>query len=209
MPAKRSATAKSASKKASPERAKGTRGAGRASASGSARAGEQPAAKRTSAARGRQAGSGARAKKAPAVKPVLVGYDGSPEARHAAVWAARSAAPNGSIVLIHAVGPRRRWLPHELLRTGDERRQLGRALIDELLMNGDDALLDVKLEAHVVPGTPAKALIDAAERHGAREIVVGSHHRGRSGAIYGDIAGELVRSAPIPVVVVPLGGEPA
>jgi len=111
-------------------------------------------------------------------------------------------------VLIHASGPRRRWLPLEVLRTGSERGELGRALLNELLMNGEDALLDVKLEAHVVDGTPAKALIEAAERHGAREIVVGSHHPRRADAIYGDVAAELVRTAPIPVVVVPLGGEP-
>ncbi len=179
---------------------------------------ERPAASRAGASQRTPSAGAAPADKAPGSKAsrrraaqpcFVVGYDGSPEARHAAEWAARRVAPKGSLVLIHASGPRRRWLPTEILRTGSERSEHGRALIDELLMSGGEALLDVKLEAHVVAGTPAKALIEAAERHGAQEIVVGSHHRRRAEAIYGDVAAELVRIAPIPVVVVPLGGEPA
>jgi nucleotide-binding universal stress UspA family protein len=139
---------------------------------------------------------------------LIVGYDGSPEARHAAVWAARRAAPTGTLVLVNATRPRRRWLPVEVLRTGSERRSRGRALIEELLMDGDEALLDVRLEVQVVDDTPTHALIEAARRHQAREIIVGSHHRSRADALYGDVAAELMRSASVPVCVVPLGGEP-
>jgi nucleotide-binding universal stress UspA family protein len=136
---------------------------------------------------------------------LIVGYDGSPEARHAAAWAARRAAPDGKLVLVNASRPRRRWLPWALLTTPVERRREGRALLDELLMDGDEALLDVRLEAKVVDDTPASALIAAAGKHQADEIVVGSHHRSRMDPVYGDIAQELVRSASIPVCVVPLG----
>jgi nucleotide-binding universal stress UspA family protein len=139
---------------------------------------------------------------------LVVGYDGSPEARHAATWAARRAAPGGKLVLIHASRPRRRWLPVAILGTAFERRGRGGALIDELLMDGDEALLEVHAEAHVVDDTPAHALIEAARRYDAREIIVGSHHPSRTDAIYGDVASELVRTAPVPVCVVPLGEEP-
>ncbi|HYM54461.1 MAG TPA: universal stress protein [Solirubrobacteraceae bacterium] len=139
---------------------------------------------------------------------LVVGYDGSPEARHAATWAARRAAPDGKLVLIHSSRPRRRWLPVAILATPFERRDRGRALIDELMMDADDVLLEVDVEAHVVDDTPANALIEAARRHGAREIIVGSHHRSRTDAIYGDVASELVRTAPVPVCVVPVGEEP-
>ena len=72
-------------------------------------------------------------------------------------------------------------------------------------MDADEALLNVRVEADVVDATPARALIEAARHHDASEIVVGSHHRSRAEAIYGDIAAELVQSAPVPVCVVPLG----
>jgi nucleotide-binding universal stress UspA family protein len=139
---------------------------------------------------------------------IVVGYDGSPEARYAASWAARRVAPNGKLVLIHACRPRRRWLALAILRTAIERSDRGRALIDELLMDGDEALLDIHVEARILDEDPAHALIEAARRYQAQEIVVGSHHRSRLDAVYGDVAAELVRSAPVPVCVVPLGGEP-
>jgi nucleotide-binding universal stress UspA family protein len=151
----------------------------------------------------------AKAEGVPSVEPsVIVGYDGSPEARHAALWAARRAAPRGKLVLIHASRLRHSWLPGELLTTESERKDRGRALIDELLMDGDEALLEVTLEAHVVDDTPADALIGAAERHHAREIVVGSHHRTSADVLHGDVAAELVRTTAVPVCVVPLEGEP-
>jgi nucleotide-binding universal stress UspA family protein len=138
----------------------------------------------------------------------VVGYDGSPEARHAAGWAARRAAPNGKLVLIHACRPRHRWLPLAFLRTAFERRDRGRALIDELFMDGDEALLDVQVQATVLDADPAHALIAAARRHEAQEIIVGSHRRSHLDALHGDVAAELVRSAPVPVCVVPLGSDP-
>jgi nucleotide-binding universal stress UspA family protein len=213
-----------AERAAGPARAKGARfsgGKGARSSGGKAagaRAGGGSAAEarpRAKAAREKpqakapRAGASRRARARAGRPRIVVGYDGSPEARHAAVWAARRAAPDGSVLLVHASGPRRRWLPIEILRTGSERTQLGRALIDELLMSGEQELLDVKLQAHVVAGTPAKVLRDAAEQHEADEIVVGSHHPRRADPIYGDVAAELVRSAPVPVIVVPLGGHPA
>lgn len=148
---------------------------------------------------------------------LVVGYDGSPESRHAASWAARRAAPNGRLVLVHATRPPHRWLllallegaAEQVLRLATGNRDRGRALIDELFMEADESLLDITVEAHVVDRAPAEALIEAARAHHAREIVVGSHHSSRTGIVYGDVAAELTRSAPVPVCVVPLGEEPA
>ncbi len=147
---------------------------------------------------------------------IVVGYDGSPEARHAAMWAARRAGPRGRLVLIHATRPADRWWPvgvvrelgGRILRMGTLRRDRGRALIDELSMDAGDALLDVPTEARVVDDTPAHALLAAASSHDAQEIVVGSHHSSRSGVIYGDVAAELVHKASVPVSVIPLGEAP-
>jgi nucleotide-binding universal stress UspA family protein len=138
---------------------------------------------------------------------IVVGYDGSTEARHAATWAARRAAPNGRIVLVVASKPRHRWLPTEVARTAAERRKRGHALVEELLMDAEDALLDIRVDAHVVDAQPAEALLDAAREHQASEIVVGSHHHTRADAIYGDVTAGLVKVAPVPVCVVPLADE--
>lgn len=75
-------------------------------------------------------------------------------------------------------------------------------------MDADDAMLEVRTEAHVVDDTPAGALLEAARSHDADEIVVGSHNSSRAGALHGDVAAELVRSAPVPVSVIPLGETP-
>jgi len=137
----------------------------------------------------------------------VVGYDGSLEARHAVDWAARRVAPDGKVVLIHACRPRHGWLAGALLRTAQERRDRGGALIDELFMDGDGAMFDVRVESRILDDEPVRALIAAADQHGAQEIVVGSHHRSDLDAIRGDVAAELVRSAPVPVCVVPLDGD--
>ncbi len=148
---------------------------------------------------------------------IVVGYDGSPEARHAALWAAHRAGPGGRLVLINASRPADRWWPvgmligfaGRILQIGPLRTDRGRALIGELSMDADDALLDVPTEAHVVDKTPADALLESARSHGADEIVVGSHHSSRARALYGDVAAELVGRASVPVSVIPLGETPA
>lgn len=139
---------------------------------------------------------------------VVVGYDGSPEARYAAGWAARSVGEGGRLVLINACRPRHGWISQAVLLTASERRERAGALMDELLMDVD-GLLDVNVESAVLDEEPAKALVGAALQHGADEIVVGSHHRARLDAVRGDVASELVHTSPVPVCVVPLGGEPA
>jgi len=140
---------------------------------------------------------------------VVVGYDGSPAARYAVGWAAREVGPEGRVVLVHACRPRRGWISQAALLTASERRQRGGALIDELLMDGADTLLKANVESAVLDEEPVHALIGAARQYAAEEIVVGSHHRSRLDAVHGDVAAELVRAAPVPVCVVPLGGEPS
>jgi nucleotide-binding universal stress UspA family protein len=63
-------------------------------------------------------------------------------------------------------------------------------------------------EVQIVVGSPAEAIMDAAEREGAELLVVGSRGRGplRS-AVLGSVSRELASSAPCPVVIVPSGAR--
>ena len=139
---------------------------------------------------------------------LIVGYDGSPAARGAAAWAARRAAPQGRLVLVHAAQPPGHWLPASILGTAAERESHRRTLIEELLEDADAALREIPLEAEIIDEDPAVALLDAARRHGAQEIVIGSHRRSGLERFGGEVATALAHDTTVPVLIVPLGSDP-
>jgi nucleotide-binding universal stress UspA family protein len=60
----------------------------------------------------------------PANRWVVVGFDGSAAAMAAVEWAARPAAPDGTVVAVHAFGPPPDWLGHpSYQRLLDEHRR--------------------------------------------------------------------------------------
>lgn len=62
----------------------------------------------------------------------------------------------------------------------------------------------VEYETVVRHGPPAETLIKLAEKYGVQQIVIG--RRGQSGIkslLFGSVAGNLVQTSPVPVVVVP------
>jgi nucleotide-binding universal stress UspA family protein len=64
----------------------------------------------------------------------------------------------------------------------------------------------VDAETELVDQRPAPALVDLADRHDARMIVVGSHgERPIKGAILGSTPHKLLHLAGRPVLVVPAG----
>jgi nucleotide-binding universal stress UspA family protein len=130
---------------------------------------------------------------------LVVGYDGSPSGRKAASWAARELGTTGRLVLVHTEHP----LKAPALRDPAAREQFGRAVLDELMLDGDKALLDPKLTTELSEDDPVTALIDAAERHRAGAIVVGSKHHSRLRRALGVVTDELLARAPVPVIVVP------
>jgi len=137
----------------------------------------------------------------PESRCLIVGYDSTDGARIAAAWAARELRPEGKLVILHAA--RGQHLGASPLSTAQERHRFGRALIDELLLDGDNALHDVEIEAEVPDGEPVAALIDAARRHDARAIVVGSQRHSALHKALGTVTSELLKSSPVPVVAIP------
>ncbi|MGA2319164.1 MAG: universal stress protein [Solirubrobacteraceae bacterium] len=137
------------------------------------------------------------------VKPCLVlGYDRNQSSRRAVAWAVDALLPEGMLVLVHACRPLH--APPSPISTADERRRLGQALIDELLLEGADSMFDLEIRTEVSDEDPVKALTDAARRHHARAIVVGHEAHSRLHRTLGTVTSELLNASQTPVVVVPL-----
>ena len=131
--------------------------------------------------------------------PVVVGYDGSPDARSAVAWAARTArALRARLRVVHAVG----LLEHAGLGAatavdGDGARAIA-------IGEGMDP---VDVEWCVVDGDPCTALLRmAGSPEGVALLVVGS--RGASAhpsALLGSTSLELAEHATVPLTIVPWG----
>jgi nucleotide-binding universal stress UspA family protein len=132
---------------------------------------------------------------------LIVGYDRSESARHAAGWAAGQLAENERIVLVHSC--RALHVPASPLKSAQERRELGQALLDELLLEGDDALLARVTDTEVSDADPVSAMTAAAQRHNASGIVVGHERHSRLRAAIGTVTRDLLAHSTVPVTVVP------
>ena len=132
---------------------------------------------------------------------MVLGYDRSESSRHAACWAARELAAGGKLVIVYAC--RGQHMPPNPLSSTDERHEMGRAILNELMLDGDDALFDIDLETHVADQDPAAALMEAAQCHAARAIVLGSKPHSRLHEALGTVTTELLQSSPVPVITVP------
>jgi nucleotide-binding universal stress UspA family protein len=132
---------------------------------------------------------------------VVLGYDGSEGARAAVSWIAEVLPDAGKLVLVHACRPLH--APPSRLSTAAERCRHGRALIDELILEGDDALLERQVTAEVADEDPVTALAGAAERLRAAGIVVGASRHSRLQKALGTVTSQLLVASPVPVIVVP------
>ncbi|MFJ4364644.1 universal stress protein [Streptomyces chartreusis] len=133
---------------------------------------------------------------------VVLGYDESPgavRALHVAVEV--SAAFDEPLVLVYgAAAPGS--LGEEATAHRDALREAGRTALSHAVQIADEA--GVRTTVEVIDQKPAEALIDAATRHAARVIVVGSW--GESplrGALLGATPHKLLHLARTPVLCVP------
>ncbi|WP_418955583.1 universal stress protein [Streptomyces tritici] len=144
----------------------------------------------------------------PGLGRVVVGVDGSPSARTAALWAANEAVLRGSgLTVVHATD----LDAAARLLSAAERDRLGRAG-KELLDRATEAVTarhpDLAVVTELSGGPPEQALRRAAALSGT--IVVG--HRGRGGfssLLLGSVGLAVAAGATTPVVVVRGTAEPA
>lgn len=135
---------------------------------------------------------------------LVVGYDGSPEARAAVAYAASRAGSSGRVVVVHApeTGLLLPGLPAPEVMIEDSAAH-GEAVLDALILEGGDELVDTDFDFDLAAGPPAQALVDAAARYRADEIVIGSRGFGRARAALGSVSHDVLHRADRPVVVVP------
>jgi nucleotide-binding universal stress UspA family protein len=130
---------------------------------------------------------------------IAVGFDGSADARAAAIWAANLAARLGDdVVLVRARGLLDRF-------DGDD---LERELAGACAALADEGELPLeRISGRVVDGDPLDVLLGVAEEPlFARLLVVGTRGLGEhSGMLLGSTSLQLAERATIPLVVVPIG----
>jgi nucleotide-binding universal stress UspA family protein len=131
---------------------------------------------------------------------ILVGFDGRDGARTALGEATALAKDLGAplvVVFAYHVSP----LGGEVQDLHDALIERGRAVTAEAIAAAAEQGVDARAE--LVHGDPAPALVELAERLGARLIVVGS--TGESplkGALVGSTPHKLIQLSPVPVLVV-------
>jgi nucleotide-binding universal stress UspA family protein len=138
-----------------------------------------------------------------AAKPrtVVVGYDGSDEARAAFAVAIDRAQPRDRIVLVHAIAPASNWLGTPYYdRAVAQNHEAAQRVLDEMRPIAEQ--VETPIEFSVLEGPPAEVLIQAAAVREADEIVVGSRGLGRIRGALGSVSQELLREAARPVLVV-------
>jgi nucleotide-binding universal stress UspA family protein len=130
------------------------------------------------------------------VPAVVVGYDGSPNARMAVEWAGRAAAATGRpLKIVHAVG----LLEHAGLSETDAHREVALAAATEA------GMAPVDVEWCVLDGDACSVLLRMADPPEAvAMIVVGSRGAGaHRGMLLGSTSLQLAEHAPVPVTIVP------
>ncbi|MFB6243502.1 MAG: universal stress protein [Halobaculum sp.] len=138
---------------------------------------------------------------------ILVGFDGSEQARAALTFAADEWSES-SFRLVYVIDPTvggyaaRSSVPS----AAEEWYEETRAEAEATLQDGVDLIRDSvagRIETDTAVGKPAKTLVEYAEDHDIDHVVVGSHGRtGVSRLLLGSNAERIVRRSPVPVTVV-------
>jgi nucleotide-binding universal stress UspA family protein len=138
---------------------------------------------------------------------VLVGYDGSEQARGALTYAAEE-WPEADFVLLYVINPSdSRGRPRSSIPTAaEEWYESALADAEATLEDGVDLVREDivgHIDTDTIVGRPASGIVEYAEDHDIDLVVVGSHGRtGVSRLLLGSNAERVVRRSPVPVTVV-------
>lgn len=133
---------------------------------------------------------------------IVVGYDGSDCSRAALDEALRTAKALGDgVVAVFGYSPPGLW-GGEIVEHADAIEERGRKVLDEAKHQAEAAGAEVETE--LVAKRASEAIVDMAEEHDARMIVVGSYgDPPLKGMILGSTPNKLLHLADRPVLVVP------
>ena len=141
-------------------------------------------------------------------KVLVVGVDGSDQARRAAEMAAAMARRTGAVLhLMTVVRPPEGWWG--IVASPPTSTALGKTLMDARKEILDALLATIDLEGveHEVVediGDPARMLVDYADKMAADYLIVGKRGAGLiERIVVGSVANRVVHDAPCPVIVVP------
>jgi nucleotide-binding universal stress UspA family protein len=141
------------------------------------------------------------AEEAAAPRRLIVGYDGSDEARAAFAVAVDRSRPGDTVVVVHAMPPASRRLGASTYeRVAEAIPRAAERVLDELRPIAEH--VDRQVEFELLEGSPTEALIRAGALRNAHEIVVGSRGLGRPHVALGSVSQQLLREAGRPVLVV-------
>lgn len=136
------------------------------------------------------------------LRHIVVGVDGSANARAALAWAVALARPVGArITAVHALGLLER-IDGEPIPTATHREEIAESFAARWCAALDDA--GVPSDRLLVDGPPADVILAAAAERDADLVIVGE--RGAGSAIdLGSTSRRVLEGARRPVLVVPLG----
>jgi nucleotide-binding universal stress UspA family protein len=136
---------------------------------------------------------------------IVVGYDGSDCSRAALDEALRLAGDLGDdVVLAFGYAPPGIW-GGEIAEHEEAIEEFGERVMGEAKQRASAA--GIAAEVEMVPKRGAEALVDVAERCGARAIVVGSYgETPLKGMVLGSTPHKLLHLSRHPVLVVPANG---
>ena len=135
---------------------------------------------------------------------VLVPVDDSPLARRALDFAVTE-HPEADITILHVIDFVEESYGGEMLVGSDELRERAEDDAEDLLADARERASGHPGEVETVLefGEPARIITDVAEEGTVGLIVMGCHGRSAiSRVLLGDVAGTVVRRAPVPVTVV-------
>jgi nucleotide-binding universal stress UspA family protein len=139
---------------------------------------------------------------------VVVGVDGSEQAYTAAAWALDVAARRHlPLEVVHSWSiplPPVGLGPAPVGLSDDRIREAAQAVLDSVVTRLQETAPDVAVTGTLFPGTPASALLEAAEH--ATLVVVGASGLDRvTEFVLGSVTAQVVAHAACPVAVVPAG----
>ncbi|MFC4360562.1 universal stress protein [Halobium salinum] len=134
---------------------------------------------------------------------ILLPYDGSDEAKKAAVHGIELAATVGATIhafyVIDLPGvPRALSLRDDEERLRREYEEFGEEILDEICSIAAEHGVDC--ETDMRSGTVSDEIVDYAEERGMDAIVIGSAYRGKVGSLLGGTTDKVVRTATVPVI---------